>query len=99
MLSGFFANLFLSDSHSQMAPRLPESHTTKGAENFHHAQEVQNVLLDPLQSPVLTSTSAGGITHMQLSSLAQGTAALQGSASSASDFIVSRGEFSAFLTY
>lgn len=68
MLSLLSASVFSSDLHRQMTQRHPyhsESHTPEGAENLHHAQEVQNVLLDLPQSPVFTSMSTEGLRDMQ----------------------------------
>lgn len=63
----------------------PESHTTKSTENIHHAWEVQNILLDPPQSSVITSTSTEEITNVHSSFLARGTAGLKGSTANAAD--------------
>lgn len=80
-------------------PYHPESHTTESAENLHHNWEVQNILLDPPQSSVITSMSTEGIMRVQPSFLARGTAGLKGSIANASDFIINRLKFNVSLTY
>lgn len=98
----FFAPLFPSNLSRKMIQRHPyhfESHTTKCVGNLHCAWEVQKVLLNPLPSSVITTTSTEQITLVQTSFLAVGTAGLKGSTTNESDFITSSVVFSVFLKY